>query len=94
MPPRKKKGTGGIRIPPPGPDPHGMETLLSAHIEWMVTRNFSGDTVRGRIYELGYFVRWCAEHPGASWPVLTEGADETPPRLNGGAGRAPERVRA
>ena len=60
MPPRKKRKEK-LAPPAPGPDPHGMETLISAHIEWMLTRNFSEVTVRARMYELSYFVRWCAD---------------------------------
>ncbi len=42
-------------------DPHGMTTLVRAHLAWMRERNYSGETIDGREGDLRIFLRWCAE---------------------------------
>lgn len=59
----------------PGPDPLGMDTLVSAHLDWMCVRNYSENTIRDRAYALQYFVRWCAER------ALTRPSEITKPIL-------------
>jgi integrase/recombinase XerD len=38
-----------------------MDTLIASHIAWMRVKSYSDDTVRDRLYSLGYFQRWCAD---------------------------------
>jgi integrase/recombinase XerD len=38
-----------------------MDTLIAAHIAWMRVKSYSEDTVRDRLYCVGYFQRWCAD---------------------------------
>jgi len=42
-------------------DPQGLTTLAHAHLEWMRERNYSEQTISGRIKDLRDFLRWCSE---------------------------------
>lgn len=76
MPRRRQPGrVPKLPLATPGPDPLGMDTLVSGHLDWMRVRNYSEDTIRDRAYCLSYFARWCAERG------LTRPAEITKPIL-------------
>lgn len=76
MPRRRQPGrVRKLPLGTPGPDPLGMDTLVSAHLEHMRVRAFSEETIRDRAYCLLYFQRWCHERG------LTRPAEITKPIL-------------
>lgn len=53
------------RLPPrQQPDPlagHPLLPYVNAHLDWMLTHNYSADTVKARRVALRRFVTWCSE---------------------------------
>lgn len=66
----------GPRARPPDPlAAHPMMRYVNAHLDWMLTHNYSADTVRARRVALRRFVTWCAERSlddprGITKPIL------------------------
>ena len=56
-------------------DPAGLHALLLRYVEWLQVRNYSESTVRNRLVNVGYFMRWAEERgitraPDVTRPVL------------------------
>lgn len=39
--------------------PNGLATRLHDHLDWLLVRNYSEQTVEAKRYYLGHFLRWC-----------------------------------